>query len=110
MNFAVSAEHRVELKESEKKDKYLESLERLKKKKQQLWNMKVTVIPIVIGALCTFTKGLIKGLEDWEIRQAENYPDNSIIKIGQNSEKNLGDLMKFVVIQTPVRNKLLTLV
>ena len=34
--------------------------------------MKVTVISIVIGALGTIPKGLIKGLEDLEIRgQAE---------------------------------------
>ena len=31
--------------------------------------MKVTVIPIVIGALGTVTKGLIKELEDLEIRR-----------------------------------------
>ena len=30
--------------------------------------MKVTIIPIVIGDLGTVTKGLIKGLEDLEIR------------------------------------------
>ena len=30
--------------------------------------MKVTVIPIVVGALGTVTKGLVKGLEDLEIR------------------------------------------
>ena len=30
--------------------------------------MKVTVIPIVIGALVTFTKELVKALEDLEIR------------------------------------------
>ena len=30
--------------------------------------MKVTFIPIVIGALDTVTKGLLKGLEDLEIR------------------------------------------
>ena len=29
--------------------------------------MKVTVIPIVIGALGTVTKGLLQGLEDLEI-------------------------------------------
>ena len=29
--------------------------------------MKVTIIPIVIGAFCTVTKGLLKGLEDLEI-------------------------------------------
>ena len=33
-----------------------------------LWNMKVPVIPIVIGAFGTATKGLLKGLVDLEIR------------------------------------------
>ena len=39
-----------------------------KTKKQQLWNNKVTVIAIIIGALSTVNKGLILGLEDLEIR------------------------------------------
>ena len=64
MDFAVPADHRVKLQESEKKYKYLNLAKELKK----LWNIKVTFIPIVIGALGTFTKGLIKGLEDLEIR------------------------------------------
>ena len=34
---------------------------------KKLWNMKVTIVPIVIGALGTITKGLLKGLEDLEI-------------------------------------------
>ena len=29
--------------------------------------MKVTIVPIVIGALTTITKGLLKGLEDLEV-------------------------------------------
>ena len=64
MDFAVLAEHRVKLKESEKKDKYLDLDWELKK----LWSMKVTFIPTVIGALDTVTKGLIRGLEGLEIR------------------------------------------
>ena len=44
--FAVPADHRVKLKECEKKDKYVDLAMELKK----LWNMKVTVISIVIGA------------------------------------------------------------
>ncbi len=35
---------------------------------KKLWNMKVKIIPIVIGAFGTITKGLIKRLEDVEIR------------------------------------------
>ena len=34
--------------------------------------MKVTVIPIVIGALGTASKGLVKGQEGLEIRSPEN--------------------------------------
>ena len=64
VDFAVSADHRIKLEENEKKSKYLDLARELKK----LWNMKVTIIPVVIGAFVTDTKGLIKGLEDLEIR------------------------------------------
>ena len=40
----------------------------LAKKLKKLWNMKVTVIPIVIGTLSTVAKRLVQGLEDLEIR------------------------------------------
>ena len=59
VDFAVPADPRINLKESEKKDKYLDLARELKK----LWNMKVTIVPIVIGALGTVTKGLLEGLE-----------------------------------------------
>ena len=68
MDFTVPAYHGVKLKESQKKDEYVNLSRYMKKKKQQLWNMKVTVIPIVIGALGTVTKGLVSELEDIEIR------------------------------------------
>ena len=64
VDFAILADYRVKLKESEKRDKYLDLARELKK----LWNKKVTVIPIVIGALGAVTKGLIKRLEDLERR------------------------------------------
>ena len=60
VNFAVPADHRINLKECEKRDKYLDLARELKK----LWNMQVTIIPMVIGAFETVTKGLLKGLED----------------------------------------------
>ena len=63
VDFAVPADHRIKLKECEKKDKYIDLARELKK----LWNMQVTIIPIVIGAFGTVTKGLLKGLEDLEI-------------------------------------------
>ena len=63
MDFAVLADHRIKLKESKKNGKYLDLARELKK----LWNMKMTIIPIVIGAFGTVTKGLLKGLVDLEI-------------------------------------------
>ena len=60
VDFAVPADHRIKLKKCEKKDKYLDFARELK----NLWNMQVTIIPIVIGAFGTETKGLLKGLED----------------------------------------------
>ena len=64
MDFTVPTDHRVKLKESEKR-KYIHFSRELKK----LWNKKVTVIPTVIGALGTVTKLLVKGMEDLEIRE-----------------------------------------
>ena len=63
VDFAVPANHRIKLKECEKKDKYLDFARELKK----LLNMQVTIIPIVIGAFGTVTNGLLKRLEDLEV-------------------------------------------
>ena len=63
VDFDVPADHRIKLKECEKRDEYLDLARELKK----LWNMKVTIIPIVIGAFGTVTEGLLKGLEDLEV-------------------------------------------
>ena len=76
-NFAVPADHRIKLKECEKRDKYLDLARELKK----LWNMKVTIIPIVIGAFGTVTKGLLKSLEDLEVGgRVENTQTTALLK------------------------------
>ena len=67
VDFAVPTKHRIKLKECEKKDKYLDLARELKK----LCNMKVTIIPIVIGAFSIVTKGLLKGLGDLERRTSK---------------------------------------
>ena len=64
MNFDVPADHRVKVKESENKNKYQDPARELKK----LWNMKVTLISIVIGAFGAVTNELVQGLEELEIR------------------------------------------
>ena len=43
--------------------KYLDLASELKK----LWNLKVTIVPIVIGAYGMVSKGLLKGLEDLKV-------------------------------------------
>ena len=52
VDFAIPVDHRIKLKEREKKDKYFNLAKELKKN----WNMKVTIIQIVIGAFDTVTK------------------------------------------------------
>ena len=64
VDFAIPADCRVKLRERKKWDKYLDLSRELK----TLWNMKVTVLPVVIGVLGTVIKGLVQGLEDFEIR------------------------------------------
>ena len=61
VDFAVPADHKIKLKECEKRDKYLDLARELKK----LWNMKVTIITIVIGTFGAVTKGLLKARRVW---------------------------------------------
>ena len=91
--FAVPADHRIKLKEFEKRDKYLDLARELKK----LWNMKVTIIPIVIGAFGTVTKGLLIGLEDLEVGgRMETTQTTALLKIARILRRVLetwGDLL-----------------
>ena len=93
VDFAVPADHRVKLKENEKKDKYLDLARELK----ILRNMKVTIIPVVIDALGTVTKGLLKGLEDLEIRgQVETIQTTKLLRTARILRRILetwGDLL-----------------
>ena len=57
--------------------------------------MKVTILPIVIGAFGTITKGLLKGLEGLEV--------GGIAENGQNPETSPGDLKRLAITQTPVK-------
>ena len=61
VDFAVPTDYSVKLKESQKNNKCLNLARELKK----LWNVKVTFISIVIGALGTVTKGLLD-LRTWK--------------------------------------------
>ena len=63
MDFALSADHRMKIKENKKIDKYLNITRELKK----AMNMEMTVIPNITGALGTVPKSLLRELEDSEI-------------------------------------------
>ena len=74
---AVPANHRIKLKECEKKDKYLDLARELKK----LRNMKVSIVEIVIGAFGTVTEGLLKGLEYFEVgERVETIQTTALLK------------------------------
>ena len=64
VHFVVPADHKVKLKESEKRDKYVDLARGLKKSR----NIKVTLMSFVIRALGTATKGLVHRPKDLEIR------------------------------------------
>ena len=81
----VLADHREKLKGCEKKGT------------KNLSNMKVAVIPVVIGALGTILKGLIKVLKDLERGKLETMKDYGIIKNNQNTEKSPRNLRGIVV-------------
>ena len=104
VDFAALADHRIKLKECEKRDKYFDLARELKKR----WNMKVTILPIVIGAFGTVTKGLFKSLEDLEVSDRVE-TNNSIIENGQNTENSLGNLRRLAVTESPVKDYQLTL-
>ena len=93
VDFAVPADHMINQKESEKKDEYLDFARELKK----LWNMKVTIVLIVIGALGTITKGLLRGLEDLEVgRRVETIQTTALLRTARILRRVLetwGDLL-----------------
>ena len=62
VDFAILTDNKVKMKESKKIDKYLD----LGKNLEKLWNMKVTVTPIVIDAFETVPKSLEKRLGKWK--------------------------------------------
>ena len=66
--------------------------------------MKVTIVPIVISALGTVSKGLLKGLEDLEIGgQVETIQTTALLRTSP------GDLRRLAVTQTPLKNHQLIL-
>ena len=101
VDFAVPADLRVKLKESEKKDKYLDLARELTKNVKYesvgyssynwwSWYCHQMIVTGIGGLRNNRTRGV--------------YPNYSIVKIGQNTTKSPGDLRRFAVTQTPVKD------
>ena len=105
MNFAVPADHKVKLKESEKKDKYLDLARELKKTMEHEgdnytnfnWCFRYSHQRIIKR-----TGGL------GNKRKSGDYPNYSINENDQNTEKSPGDFRRLAVTQTPVKDHQLT--
>ena len=98
VEFIVPADHRVKFKESEKRDKYLDLAGELSK----LWNMTVTVIPIVTGVLGTIPKGFVKGQEDLKIRAVETILTIALLWLDRILRRVQGELWVIDFVWSPV--------
>ena len=61
-----------------------------------LWNMKVKIIPIVIGSFGTVTKGFLKGLEDLEVGERVETIQTALLRTAKILSRVLetwGDLL-----------------
>ena len=97
MAFTVPADHLVKVKESKKRDKYLNLARNLKKKKEHEsdcnWHARYSHLRIAKG-----TGGL------GNKRTNGDNLDYRIIEIGQNTKKCPGNLQGLTVTQTPLKN------
>ena len=67
--------------------------------------MKITVIPIVVGALGTVTKDLVKGLENLEVRgQVETIQTTTLLRSARILRGVLEACRDFFFTQTPVKD------
>ena len=90
MYFVVADDYRVKTKEKEKRDKYLD----LAREQKKLFNMRVAMILVVIGALGTVPKCLEWGVEVLEIGGRID----TIVQIGQNTlQETWRDLLSSIL-------------
>ena len=74
--------------------------------------MKMMVIPVIISVFIWYSHQRIgKGTRrTGNKNMSGDHPNDSIVKIGQNTEKSPGDLRRLAVTQTPVKDHQLMLV
>ena len=90
MNFTVPADHKANLKEGEKKDKYLKPCYRTEKSMEYESDSDTNSNRRTWYSHQKIGKGT-GGLGNK--RTSEDYLNYSTVKIGQNTDKNPGDLM-----------------
>ena len=106
-DFAVPVDNRVQLNESENKDKYQDLVRELKKTAEHDCDGDTNC------NWCSQYNPQRIGKRTWRLvnkRTSGDYPNYCIIKIGQNTKKSPWDMRILVVTQTPMENHQLTLV
>ena len=96
MDFDIPVDHWVKLKESEKKDKYLDLARELKI--YGTWRWQWYQLLLVHLEQSERTGKWTRRLGNQKTK--EDHPDNSITKIDQNTEKSPGGLRRLAVTQT----------
>ena len=106
MDLAVTADHRIKLKENEKKDKNLELDSELKKKVEHKSDGCTSCNWCSWYSNQKFGK---RTIGCGNKRSSGDNPNNDIIKIDHNNEKSPGDLRRLALTQIPVKDYQLTL-
>ena len=63
VDFTVPADHQIEISQKRK----IENYQHLKRELQKLWNLKTSIVPIVVGTLGTIPKSLEKHLNELNV-------------------------------------------
>ena len=107
VDFVVLDDHRVKLKENEKRDKYRDLARELKKivKHEKSGNPNHNWCSWYSHQRIDARTGRLRNK-----RTSGDHPNYYIIKISQNTEEIHGDLRRLPIAGTPVRNHRLTLV
>ena len=106
VDFAVPVDHRIELKENEKKDRYIEHTRELKKTVEHESDNYTSCNRY----FCYSHQKIIKGTRGLgNNRTNVDHPNYYIIENSQNTEKSPGDLRRVNVTRTPAKCHQLTL-
>ena len=94
VDFAVPVDHRIKLKERERRI----STTTLQGNWKKAWNVEVTVKAIAICALGTITKGLVQRVENLGIKgHVLTIQTTAFVVLGKHTEKNPGDLQSLKI-------------